>query len=149
MSRDVLSNALLLRAIAGVDGLDDRQRAGTPFPAQVPDYSTLLSAGALLTVNGMRKLWIGVLREGFEMPEMDSRVAECVKRAAAKFAEMGAEVVDVSVPGHAGAPALGRAYRYEMSHESHWNTFGPRSTLADSRRPTICLGGAAERGRCI
>ena len=41
----------------------------------------------------------------------------------AKFAEMGTEVVEVSVPGHAGAPALGRAYRYETSHESRWNEF--------------------------
>ncbi|TFY60315.1 hypothetical protein EVJ58_g5232 [Rhodofomes roseus] len=44
MSPDVLSNALLLRAIAGTDGIDDRQIAGTPSRAHVPDYPALLAA---------------------------------------------------------------------------------------------------------
>ena len=81
MSRDILTNAQLLKVIAGVDGLDDRQIAGTPFPGQVPDYPTLLarakSAHALLSVAEQgtsallgepRKLRVGILKEGFHVP---------------------------------------------------------------------------------
>ena len=103
--------------------MDDRQRAGTPFREQVPDYPALLqaakNANALLKVvqkssvtpGDTRPLRIGLLKEAFDMPEMDAQVAACVKRAAEKFRELGAEVVDVSVPGHAGAPPLGKVYR--------------------------------------
>ena len=125
MTRDVLSNALLLKVIAGVDGMDDRQLAGTPFPGQVPDYPALLeaarSARALLSAGSgtgtglvpgdTRKVRIGVLKEGLEMQVMDPRVAACVKAAAKKFERLGAEVVEVSVPGHTQVPEIGRAYR--------------------------------------
>lgn len=125
MSKDVMSNALLLRVIAGVDGYDDRQLAGTPFPDQVPNYPRLLSAArtarALLEVGdkvpdpapgATRKLRIGVLKEGFDFPAMDLRVAACVRAAVKKFEELGAEIVDVTVPGHSGVPMLGRAQRH-------------------------------------
>lgn len=125
MSRDVLSNATLLQVLAGVDGLDDRQIAGTPFPDQVPNYTALLSAAkkarALLEVGvqkgtdaapgGTRKLRIGVLKEGETFQAMDPRVARCVRGAMKKFEELGAELVEVSVPGHTTVPMLGRVQR--------------------------------------
>lgn len=124
MSQDVMTNALLLQVIAGVDGYDDRQLAGTPFPNQVPNYPALLSAArsarALLDVSEKvpnpalgppRKMRIGVLKEGFDFPAMDPRVAACVKAAVNKFEELGAEIVDVTVPGHSAVPMLGRAQR--------------------------------------
>lgn len=127
MSRDVMSNALLLQVLAGVDGYDDRQLAGTPFPEQVPNYTALLSAArtarALLSIGDgtpgpapgdTRKLRIGVLKEGDNFPVMDRRVAACVKAAVQKFEELGAELVDVSVPGHTMVPMLGRAQRYVL-----------------------------------
>ena len=76
MTRDVLTNAQLLQAIAGVDGLDDRQIAGTPFRENVPNYVALLSAArsahALLSVGQevtnfapgeTRKMRVGILKE--------------------------------------------------------------------------------------
>ncbi|CCM01509.1 uncharacterized protein FIBRA_03565 [Fibroporia radiculosa] len=131
MSPDVPSNALLLRAIAGVDGIDDRQIAGTPFRHQVPDYPALLSAArsahALLQVGvpsgatGLepgttRKMRIGILKEGGEVQYMDKRVYECVERATKKFQELGAEVVEVSVPEHLTASLIGRAQRFSQSN---------------------------------
>lgn len=129
-----MSNALLLQVLAGVDGYDDRQLAGTPFPGQVPNYAALLSAAranrALLSVpdkvpgsspGDIRKLRVGVLKEGYNFPAMDSRVAACVKAAAGKFESLGAEVVEVSVPGHTMVPMLGRAQRSFYSFTSHRN----------------------------
>lgn len=124
MTRDVFSNAQLLRVIAGVDGMDDRQLAGTPFREQVPHYDELLAAArtarALLsTVGGSgvspgdtRKVRIGVLKEGETSQVMDPRVVACVRAAAKRFQELGAEVIEVSVPGHTQAPLIGRAFRF-------------------------------------
>lgn len=125
MSRDVMSNALFLQVLAGVDGFDDRQIAGTPFPGQVPNYTTLLSAArsarALLSVGEekaadsapgtTRPLRIGVLKEGENFQAMNPRVAACVRAAVEKFRELGAEVVEVSVPGHVNVSMLGRVQR--------------------------------------
>ena len=125
MTRDVLSNALFLRVLAGVDGVDGRQGAGTPFPAQVPDYPTLLAsaraAHALLEVGlpssatgaapgTTRKMRIGVLREG-RHALVEENVQRCVDAAVQRFKELGAEVVEVSVPMHADAPVIARAQR--------------------------------------
>lgn len=127
MTPDVRSNALLLRVIAGVDGIDGRQGVGTPFLSQVPDYPALLTAAhnaqALLSVGEpisatdaqpgrTRKMRIGILREGMSFEGMDPRVATCVEAAAKKFEQLGAEVVEVSVPGHADAYFVGRVQRY-------------------------------------
>lgn len=118
MSRDVMSNALLLQVLAGVDGLDDRQIAGTPFPDQVPNYPALLSAardaGTLLHVpqnagaapTSTRKLRIGILKEGETPQGMDDRIVTCVRDAVKKFEDLGAEIVEVSVPGHSQVPML-------------------------------------------
>ena len=125
MTRDVLSTAVLLRALAGVDGMDDRQLAGTPFREQVPQYDALLlaarTARALLSTGesgsgvapgDTRKVRIGILKEGETSQVMDPRVAACVRAAAKRFEELGAEVIEVSVPGHAQAPLIGRAFRF-------------------------------------
>lgn len=125
MTRDVISNALLLRVIAGTDDIDGRQ-LGAPAPSHVPDYPALLSAArtgrALLSVGkavtttdaepgSTRSLRIGILKEGVEGQHLDPRIVECVRAAAKKFQELGAEVIDVSVPGHTIAPLIGRAQR--------------------------------------
>ncbi|KAJ3559132.1 hypothetical protein NM688_g529 [Phlebia brevispora] len=139
MSRDVFSNAELLKVIAGVDGMDDRQIAGTPFPGQVPDYPVLLSAArsakALLSVGenrsgltpgNTRKLRIGILKEGETSHVMDLRVVACVRTAAKRFEALGAEVVEVSVPGHTQAPLIGRAYRLTQSNNLLGRSSGTR-----------------------
>lgn len=134
--KDVLSNALLLQVIAGVDGIDDRQGYGVPLPSQIPKYHSLLLAmrraktllvmadnslptGAqaqasdlTATHEGVRKMKIGILKESGETTGMDPRVFECVKNAAKKFEELGAEVYEISVPSHLVAPLVGRVHRY-------------------------------------
>lgn len=131
----MLSNALLLQVIAGVDGIDDRQGYGVPLPSQVPKYHSLLLAirraktllvmadnslptgaqvhasGSTATNEGFRKMRIGILKESGETTGMDPRVFECVKNAAKKFEELGAEVHEISIPSHLTAPLVGRVYR--------------------------------------
>ncbi|KAI0733549.1 amidase signature enzyme [Fomitopsis betulina] len=143
MSPDVLSNALLLRAIAGTDGIDDRQIAGTPSRAHVPDYPALLAAartrGALLQVGlpsdatgtepgqtRVRKMRIGILKEGGMCQAADPRVTDCVAGAAKKFEKLGAEVVEVSVPGHLGAALIGRVHRFSQANNMLGRASGMR-----------------------
>ncbi|KAK7033059.1 amidase signature enzyme [Favolaschia claudopus] len=98
MSRTVLDNALLLTAIAGKDGLDDRQ-IDAPAYGAVDYHAPLLAyqADPKAAVKGMR---IGVLIESLELPGMDPRVVDKIKQAADLFRVLGAEVVDVSIPMH-------------------------------------------------
>ncbi|KAH9944832.1 amidase signature domain-containing protein [Amylocystis lapponica] len=141
MSPDVHSNARLLRAIAGVDGIDERQGAGTPAPAQVPDYPALLAAAqaahALLEIGlpssatgaepgATRRLRIGVLREAWSAPFLEPNVVRCVDAAVQRFRELGADVVDVSVPGHTGSPLLARVQRFAQSNNLLGRTNGTR-----------------------
>ncbi|KTC62524.1 amidase [Pseudomonas fluorescens ABAC62] len=90
----VRDNALMLEVMAGADGLDPRQAA-----PQVDAYSDYLERG----VKGLR---IGVLREGFELPNQDPRVAASVRAAIAQFERLGAQVEEVSVAEHSIAGAL-------------------------------------------
>ncbi|MEJ8570285.1 amidase [Microbaculum marinum] len=88
MTANVADNALMLETLAGEDGWDIRQRNVVTHP-----YTTFVDKG----VEGMR---IGILKEGFGRPESDPEVDEKVRTAAAKFAELGAVVEEVSVPMH-------------------------------------------------
>jgi amidase len=103
ITRTCLENAILLEAIAGVDGLDDRQRAGTPFRDQVPKYSQILLDTKTIGVKGMR---IGILKEGLASKILDPGVDAKFHAAASVFAELGARVEEVSVPMHTIAPAI-------------------------------------------
>jgi amidase len=95
MTLTVETNAQVLQAIAGRDGMDDRQYAA-PLPSQLPDYSSSLKKG----VSGLR---IGILKEGFEFSVLDPRVRNCVLEAASKYSELGAQVVEISIPLHSVA----------------------------------------------
>lgn len=95
----VLDNALLLQAIAGADGIDDRQLAGCPFPDQVPDYPSIAKTG----VKGLK---IGIMTQGFNTPMSDPRVSELVKKAASEWEGMGATVGEVGVEMHSVAPEI-------------------------------------------
>jgi amidase len=98
ITRTVRDAALLLGVLAGPDGLDPRQRAGTAVPAggYLPDLDA-----------GVRGLRIGVLREGFAIPgATQPGVDETVRAAVARLAAAGATVTDVSVPWHRDAPHL-------------------------------------------
>jgi amidase len=95
--------ALLLEAIAGADGLDDRQLAGTPFPKDVPSYSRML---ADTKADGVKGLKIGILKEGLTSPAMQSAVLDKFQQAVKVFERLGASVSDVSVPLHEQARTM-------------------------------------------
>ena len=94
ITRNVADNALLLQVIAGPDGFDSRQAA-----ARSDDYVAALGGGA-------RGLRIGVLREGFGQPGAEPDVDAAVRAAAARFADLGAKVEEVSLPLHRTASFL-------------------------------------------
>lgn len=91
MATDVTGVATLLQVIAGRDGLDARQ-IDTPF--QTASYVDSLRGG-------VRSLRIGILREGFGVAGVsDPALDRTVRAAAQKFAGLGADIRDVSVPAH-------------------------------------------------
>jgi aspartyl-tRNA(Asn)/glutamyl-tRNA(Gln) amidotransferase subunit A len=78
--------ALVLGAIAGHDPRDS-----TCLPHSVPAYSESLNQG----VRGMR---IGVLREQLDSQGLDPQVRSAILSALDVYRELGAEIVDVSLP---------------------------------------------------
>jgi len=94
MTQNVRDNALLLEVIAGEDGLDPRQ-----YAPRLDRYTEALSRG----VSGMR---IGVVKEGFGLPNSEPDVDAKVRQAAARFRELGAAVEEVSVPMHLQGQAI-------------------------------------------
>jgi len=103
ITKTCMDCASLLQALAGTDGMDDRQIAGTPFPDQVPNYAVHLRSTADRGVQGMR---IGVLKEGLPSSTLDPGVKEKFLAACEKFRELGAIVSEVSVPIHEQARAI-------------------------------------------
>ncbi|MGD0298923.1 MAG: amidase [Bryobacteraceae bacterium] len=89
MARTVHDCALMLETMAGPDGLDPRQNA--LFERQA--YTTLMKAGG----KGLR---IGILKEGFGLPDGEKDVDALVLDAAHRFERAGAVVSTVSVKEH-------------------------------------------------
>ncbi len=89
ITRTVADAALMLSVIAGYDGNDPRQPAGLASA----DYITGLGDG----VEGLR---IGVVTEGFGHENSQPEVDDAVRAAAARFADAGAVVEEVSIPWH-------------------------------------------------
>jgi len=85
LTRDVTDAAILLNVIAGHDPLDS-----TSLDAPVPDYTDALTGD----IRGMR---VGVPREYF-VPGMQPEVEAAVRAALEKLADLGAEIVEVSLP---------------------------------------------------
>lgn len=85
LTKDVRDAALLLQIMAGHDPLDS-----TSIPAPVPHY-----AAALQTDLKGRKL--GLPREYF-IGGMDAEVEQCVRQAVRQCEQLGAQVLDVSLP---------------------------------------------------
>jgi amidase len=100
MARNVRDAALMLEAIAGPDGIDDRQ----PYTlsSDTLRFSSSLDAYFLHQppTKPLQGLRVGVLKEGFEIARLESSVAAAVKSAIADLEKLGAEVKDVSVPAH-------------------------------------------------
>ncbi len=85
ITRDVTDAALVLNTISGVDPHDS-----TSYNAPVPDYTKALKQDAKGMTIGLPKEYFG--------KGTDPKVAEQVKLAAKKFEELGAHVVEVSLP---------------------------------------------------
>ena len=94
MTRNVADNALLLEVLAGEDGLDPRQ-----YNVKTEAYTKALDGG----VKGLR---IGVVKEGFNLPNSERDVDAKVKQAAAVLRDLGATVSEISVPMHAMGGAI-------------------------------------------
>ena len=97
MTSNIADNALLLQVIAGVDGLDSRQ------------YSPRLDAYLSALDRDIAGLRIGVLTQGFGHDVSEPDVDEKVRNAAARFADLGMEVSEVSIPLHSLGAAIGFA----------------------------------------
>ena len=85
LAKDVRDCAILLEAIAGHDPRDS-----TSVDAPVPDYVNSIAGG----IRGLR---VGVPREYF-IPGMEPGVERAVRAALAKLEELGAALVEVSLP---------------------------------------------------
>ena len=85
VARDVTDCAHLLNIIAGHDEMDS-----TSSKAEVPDYTKSL----VQDVKGMK---IGLPKEFF-IKGMDADVEKAVRTAIEKFRELGAEIVEISLP---------------------------------------------------
>jgi amidase len=94
MTATVRDNALLLEVIAGADGYDPRQ-----YSPQVHPYTEALGRG----VDGLK---IGVVREGFGLPNSERDVDAKVRKAAELLGKLGAKVAEVSIPWHRLGGAL-------------------------------------------
>jgi amidase len=124
MAMTVADCAVMLEAIAGEDGLDPRQIGVVTQP-----YTQGLEAGA----DGLR---VGVLSEGFEIPEVSEPDVDAAVRAAADaLARAGADVEEVSVPMHRDGLAIWNAIAIEgatdlmvrgdafgTNHKGHYTT---------------------------
>ena len=85
LTRDVTDCAHLLNIIAGHDEMDSTSSA-----AEVPDYTKAL-------VEDVKGLKIGLPKEYF-VEGMDPEVEQAVRTAIKKYEELGAEVVEISLP---------------------------------------------------
>lgn len=124
MARTVAECALMLEVIAGEDGLDPRQIGVSTQP-----YVQTLGQGA----DG---LTVGILREGFEIPEVsEPDVDAAVREAAAVLERAGCKVEQISVPLHRDGLAIWNAIALEgatdlmvrgdafgTNHKGHYST---------------------------
>jgi len=94
MTATVADNALLLEVLAGPDGLDPRQ----------VDVKTAAYTGAL--TGDVRGLRIAVVKEGFGHPSSEADVDALVRKGAATFRQLGAQVDEVSIPLHLAGAAI-------------------------------------------
>lgn len=102
MTQNVPDCARLLEVIAGADGWDDRQpgfgmEVGSPKTLFVKAVEETLARESSTALKGLK---VGILKEGFEVPNQDENVVTSVRAAAEKFSRLGATVEEVSVPAH-------------------------------------------------
>ena len=109
MTRTVEDAALTMNAIAGPDP-QDPATADVP----VPDYTAALTG----EVRGLR---IGVVKEYFDN-EIDAGVANIIQRAIGVLGELGAEIVEVSLPLYDYAQPISNAILSAEATTAHRDT---------------------------
>lgn len=93
-TRNVKDNALVLNAISGHDEKDS-----TSYDGEVPDFTEGIDQG----VKGMK---IGIPKEYFHEDAKEPGVLDAVREAIKKYEELGAEIVEISLPhSEYGIPA--------------------------------------------
>jgi amidase len=99
MTRTVQDMARLMDVLAGADPSDPRQAGGAP----VEDYGRAVADAP----QDLSRLRVGVVAEGFgEAVGAEPAVVEAVRRVARQLGELGAEIIDVSVPDHETAGGI-------------------------------------------
>ncbi|KAK5228800.1 hypothetical protein LTR72_002687 [Exophiala xenobiotica] len=103
--------ALLLQVLAGYDGIDARMTPESPLRDNVPDYPSLVREAFMEAQSPASQrqssFTVGLLKEGFQLPDMNPAVADLVYQEARKaFEEIGVRVIDVSVPMHTEGPLI-------------------------------------------
>lgn len=111
MATNIEDIALLLKVLAGYDGLDPRMSPESPLPASVKDYPLALSSFRKRSLNSNEKIGlgmkVGLLKESFCVPHLSKQVKDCVyDNAKEYFTLAGAEVVEISVPLHSMGEAI-------------------------------------------
>lgn len=99
IARNATDCALLLEAISGPDGLDDRQPTSnwfSPIRYSVEVRNHLEQTGPK-PLTGVR---IGVLEDGFQHVRQDEHVSKIVRGSIEKLAALGAEIHSCSIPEH-------------------------------------------------
>jgi len=106
MARSAEDCARMLEVIAGADGLDPRQ-----YDVRTAGYTQALSED----LSGLR---IGILREGFGIPDAsEADVDAAVREAVAVLEKAGARAAEVSVPMHSDGLTLWSAIAFEGATE--------------------------------
>ena len=101
MTRTVKDAAEILRVISGPDPSDPRQLTLDANATQA-DLDALIDGSADLSLKGLR---VGVLKEGWgEAAQVEPEIDAEIRKAVERLSELGAELVDVSVPEHLTAP---------------------------------------------
>ncbi|KAJ9628060.1 hypothetical protein H2203_003282 [Taxawa tesnikishii (nom. ined.)] len=101
----------------------------TPLMDAVPEYSTLLSqwrktkedAGEWTPTAAGKGLRIGILKEAWEVLGLDADVAALVRQSAERFAKIGADVKEVSIPFHLLGASIWTVAGREMMTKSMMN----------------------------
>ena len=86
LSKNVTDCAILLNAVAGYDSADS-----TSVPEEVPDYTAALQKG----LQGIR---VGIPKEYAASEGMDPEVLAAVDKAVKTIEDLGADIIDVSLP---------------------------------------------------
>lgn len=140
LAHDVRDAAILLEAIAGHDPLDS-----TSLDLPVEPYVAKLAEA------DPRGLRVGLPKEFFAVEGLDPEVRAAIEAAAAKYAEMGAEVVEVELPNTKYAVA---AYYIIATAEASANLarfdgirYGFRHPEAENLLDTYRLSRAGGFGR--